>query len=151
VWVDRSVQVKCFDKALCVWKDHIEFDLWCAVGHVMTVNIRMKAHRLLGEDDLALLFVGLFSENGRVYLARGLVVVKPALDEFLGNAVLTELGEFASRCLCGGGRRTTSAGFFLTNRCLPFLHPSILRNSSNSRTLRLQQRYPCKSEDDGMH
>lgn len=41
-------------------------------------------------------------------------------------------------------RTSSSAGFFMeTNKCLPFVQPSILRNSSNSRTRRLQQKYPC--------
>ena len=102
-------------------------------------HFRQGMPHLLGlELDAAFVFVCFLAEDGDVDLVGRLVMVDSAIRLFFYGleGTLSDPGpvSYSREAL------TADGSFLGTKTCRPFLHPSILRNSSNSRTRRLQHR-----------
>jgi hypothetical protein len=97
-----------------------------------------RQYLCLVKFDPTTLLVNVFCKDRHMDFVPCLVMVYTA-----GSHVYSLLAKRMSMGSFIGIKRYTTS--FLTlgaKRCRPTLHPSILRNSSNSRTRRLQHRYP---------
>jgi hypothetical protein len=99
---------------------------------------RIYTHLIRSNLDCTSFLVRLLGEHRDVDLRRGLIVINSTVHMLL---LLWRMSELCPMHMTAHTRTEVSL-FFGANRCFPFLQPSIFRNSSNSNTRRLQQRYP---------